>query len=83
MKQIDFELLNKEEQIEVMYQKAVYLGKRRSGKTTILLYQLESFYIEIYYLKYRQIIRKIHCFDSTDYLGPYLEKVDVRELINC
>lgn len=77
----DFQLLPEPQQIEILYRAGVYIGKRREGVSVILLYQLESFYVEVYYRKYRSHIRQLHCFDSTDLLDPYLEQIDVENLV--
>jgi hypothetical protein len=77
----DFQLLPEQEQINVLYQCAVYVGKRKDTFSIILLYQLESFYVEVYYRKYRSHVRHLHCFESTELLDPYLEQIDVENLV--
>lgn len=83
MKPFDFLLLPENEQIELLYLQGVYLGKYKSGKVTKLLYQLDYFYIEIVYRKYRSHIHSLHCFESTEPLDPYLDRIDIEELISC
>ena len=51
MTMYDFQLLPEQRQIEVLYKAGVYIGKRREGVSIILLYQLESFYVEVFYRK--------------------------------
>jgi len=77
----DFQLLPEARQIDELYQSAVYLGKRKQASSIILLYQLESFYVEVYYRKYRSHVRHLHCFESTELLDPYLEQIDVENLV--
>ena len=77
----DFQLLPDQEQIAVLYECGVYIGKRKDAFSVVLLYQLESFYVEVYYRKYRSHIKKLHCFDSTELLDPYLEQIDVENLV--
>lgn len=77
----DFQLLPGDRQIDELYQSAVYLGKRKQASSIILLYQLESFYVEVYYRKYRSHVRHLHCFESTELLDPYLEQIDVENLV--
>lgn len=74
---MEFQELTESEQINKLYQHGVYVGKRKQGKFTALLYQLESFYSEVYYYSYRRHIYKIRCSDSTVILDPYLEQIDV------
>ncbi len=81
MKLHDFELMTQTEQIDQLYRSGVYLGKRRDVFSVILLYQLESFYVEIYYRKYRSHVKNLHCFETTELLDPYLEQIDVENLV--
>jgi len=79
----DFRLLEDSVQVDLLYEKGCYLGKRRADECIILLYQLDSFYAEIYYRRYRRIIQQILCFQSTQFLDPYLQQMDVHELVDC
>jgi len=78
----DFSLLADHEQINVLYKDGVFIGKRKLGNETVILYQVESFYVEIFYRKYRCFIAKINCFTSVDLIAPYLSQVNVAELLN-
>ncbi len=77
----DFQLLSKNEQVDLLYKEGVYIGKRKINNSCVLLYQLESFYIEVFYKKYRCSVIRIHCFRSTTLLDPYLEQIDVEHLV--
>lgn len=83
MNLFEFRLLSNNEQINLLYQHGVYIGKRKVNGTIAVLYQLESFYVEIFYRRYRQYIKHIYYFTSTDQLLPYLKQIDVEELIKC
>jgi hypothetical protein len=48
MKLCDFQLLSRHEKIDILYEQGVYLGKRKEGASSVLLYQLDSFYIEVF-----------------------------------
>lgn len=82
MKMKEFELLPEARQAAILYRQGVYIGKRKSGKRTVLLYQLESFYIEVSYLVYRRYISQITCSPSTDILNPYLEQILVEAVVD-
>jgi len=73
----EFKLLSDEAQLELLYKEGVYIGKRKEHGKTILLYQLESFYVELFYKKYRYFVSDIMCTDSTTCLEPYLEQINV------
>lgn len=82
MRHTEFMHLKMPKQVNLLYKKAVYIGKRKVERSIVVLYQLEGFYVEIFYLKYRWHISRINAFESVDLLDPYLQGVDVEELIN-
>ena len=77
MKLFDFGLLSDSEKIEVLYNQGVYIGKRKQGELYHVLYQVDSFYVEVIYKKYRLYIDRIHSFSSTAQLDPYLEQMEM------
>jgi hypothetical protein len=77
----EFCLLNETDQIDLLYNEGVYVGKRKEGKTIIVLYQLNGFYSELCYSKYRQLIAWMRYSESTQILDPYLDKMDIAELV--
>ncbi len=79
----NFYLLTEDEQINLLYEHGVYIGKRKDNNTTTVLYQLDSFYVEIIYKKYRFFIHKINCFTTTEKLSPYLEQIDIEDVMKC
>jgi hypothetical protein len=70
-----------EEQLSLLYQQGIYIGKKKTTQFTRLLFQLESFYVEIAYSTYRRSIHKMRYSDSTSILDPYLEQVQVEYLV--
>ncbi len=75
-----FDILNTREQVDELYAKGVYIGKQTLQTTVVLLYQLESFYVEVHYLKFRLHVGQIVCSDSTEILNPYLLQINLSEL---
>ncbi|RYF87136.1 MAG: hypothetical protein EON98_01495 [Chitinophagaceae bacterium] len=78
---MEFAELPHEEQVTRLYRSGVYVGKRKLGPTTVILYQLHGFYAEIYYLQYRRMIESISCFSGTARLDPYLSQVAIELLV--
>lgn len=78
----EFQLHDIPAQAAILYDQGVYIGKRKEGCTTILLYQLDSFYVEVFYTKYRHYIARIRCSGSTSLLDPYLEQIDVERYVS-
>lgn len=77
----EFWLLNDRIQVDLLYKHGIYIGKRKEENKIMVLYQLYSFYVEIHYNKYRYLITQLDCFITTNSLTPYLEQVDVEEVI--
>ena len=57
--------------------RAVCVAGRDESVFKVLLYQLNSFYIEVYYNKIHHYISELKPFDSTDQLDPYLERLAI------
>jgi len=81
MRMSEFELLSAREQIAKLYQQGVYIGKSKTQRFVKLLFQLDSFYVEIDYVSYRLAINKIYCTESTAILDEYLEQIEVEYLV--
>lgn len=81
MKMDEFQSLSQKEQISILYQQGIYIGKKKAGTFIVLLYQLDSFYIEIAYASYRRSIRTIKYSDNTSILDPYLEQIQIEYLV--
>ena len=79
----EFTMLGETEKVDLIYSDGIYVGKRKKNLITIVLYQIDSFYAEVFYRKYRYSVSRIRCFTSTLPLDPYLEQIDVEELIKC
>ena len=78
----DFKILTDEEQTDLLLKQGAYIGKRICNDMTMVLYQLEGFYIEISYTKYRHHISSIRCSAGTAILEPYLEQMEAYAAIN-
>jgi len=69
------------EQAEAIWS-AVHIGERRDSEHNILLYQRDDFYIEVFHHKEYNVIRRIRSFKSIEQLEPYLNQIDVVNVIN-
>jgi hypothetical protein len=78
----DFQLLPEGEKLGVLYEEGVYIGKRKAGKLAALMFQLDSFYVEVFYRHYRRHVERIRCSACTAFLEPYLEQIDVMHLVS-
>lgn len=71
----DFSLLKLTDQLALLYTEGVFLCKRKSGSMTVLLFQFQSTYIEIFYTRYRRVVHHIRYSQSTRILDPYLSSI--------
>jgi hypothetical protein len=72
--------LDKTDQACVLWNKGVFLCERKMDQYTIALYQIEGFYVELFYHPEDNAIEKLRSFRSTGQLNPYLNRIDVSKL---
>jgi len=78
----EFKSMDYEKQIDLLHKEGVYVGKRKIFSRTVILFQLHTFYVEVYYRVYRKVIGHLNCAASTEILDPYLEQINVEEVVN-
>lgn len=76
MKLREFQELNYQQKVDITNH-AVCIGGRSDDTHMILLYQLDSFYIEVYYHKRYSYISDLNAFDDMSLLDPYLERIEI------
>lgn len=81
MKMRDFDIMEGHDKLVMLSSDAVLLGLRKDGCFAIGLFQLENFYVEIYFHTTQGCIKNIRCFSGTAELSPYLEQVDISGLV--
>jgi hypothetical protein len=72
----EFEEMDQSEKMEAVWEGA-FITNRVDSEHEILLYQVDSFYVELYYDKKCNHISRFRSFSSTDELTPYLEQIDL------
>lgn len=75
-----FRSLPKDIQRNVVKHFGVFLFGRTGVGVNVMLYQVESFYVEIYFDEKMSEAIRIRSFEDTRHLEPYLRLVDVSEL---
>src|SRR5436305_15234807 len=73
----DFIQLNETEQIEILWYNGEQIGRRKEEDYLILLFQVEGFYVEVFYHNKERVIKKYVSFECLDRLEPYLENIDI------
>ena len=76
-----FQQLSKREQTTTTWEQGVFVAMRKSENLMVLLYQLDTFYVEMYYNHPLVKIEKVRCFSCTDELEPYLSAIDLSDLL--
>jgi methyl coenzyme M reductase subunit C-like uncharacterized protein (methanogenesis marker protein 7) len=80
MRLSEFEELAEHAMLEIIKDQGVYIGKIKSKGKTSLLYQVDGFYVELTYVKYRHSIAHIRCFDSTKNIDGYIKQINLEFL---
>ena len=83
MNMYKFNCLDEVRQIELLWSAGVLIGSRQEGFHKILLYQIDSFYVEVYYQYFQGKMVKIKSFSETDSLDPYLKCINIEPLLKC
>lgn len=76
-----FNTLPKKAQQELLLAEGTYLAERIDGPFRIMLYQLESFYVEVHFFNLYNKVAFFSAFDTIDALEPYLETIDVSGML--
>ena len=77
-----FNLLNEIQQAEMLWENGVHIGEREEGEHTIVLYQIDGFYVEVFYHRGLNEIKRFRSFSSVDQLMPYTDKISIAGLGN-
>lgn len=78
----DITALYQTEQLDLLHTDGVFLAKRGWGHKAVLLLQFDSWYVEIHYYRYRLKVKEIIFSKDMTILDPYLEQVDIEEILN-
>jgi hypothetical protein len=58
-----------------------FLCERKSGLLRKMLYQVDGFYVEIFFLRFGREALWYRSFDNTMALQPYLKQIDISSLL--
>ncbi len=82
MKLYDFKFLDDKSQAEVLFNYGVLIAERLYKDLVIQLYQINSFYVEVYYNSVFKMVQGINSFDNLTRLEPYLSSIDISFMNN-
>lgn len=78
----EFTLLNETKQAQTLLKKGIFLTERLYKNFSILLYQLDNFYVEVYHNLRFDVMQGMRCFEDDEALQPYLESIDISCLVD-
>jgi hypothetical protein len=70
-------MLEGREQLQAIWHLGEFIGRRSEGKYCVTLFQIGSFYVELFYHASTNEFIELRSFVSTDQLLPYLNTVDL------
>lgn len=77
----DFSELEQIAQQEIVLDEGIYLSSRLYMDYTVLLFQLDSFYVELFYPRNKDKCVIIKGFEDTNELEPYLKRINIAPLL--
>ena len=81
MKLSDFILINEDEKKNILLNQGTLVAKRTNYECFIFLFQLDTFYVEIYCNLETKKVQEYRAFEGTKPLTPYLESIPIEDLL--
>jgi hypothetical protein len=75
-----FKSLTRNEKKLIVLRNGSFLSEKNYGFFRTMLYQVDGFYVEIYFTKFSKDAIWFRNFDSTKNLHPYLQQIDISGL---
>ena len=75
-----FNDLDEAEQHEAIWDHGVMIGDKIEGEHKIILYQIFSFYVELYYHIEYNVLRRLKSFSNTECLDAYIKDFNLNSL---
>jgi hypothetical protein len=76
----EFNILNETDKYKELLMHGVRIGELVNPDYCVWLYQIDTFYIELYYHGTNKKLIKLIAFSSIDNLSDYLSQIDLRNL---
>lgn len=76
-----FRKLAENKQYRCVLEKGAYVTERNQGDALVMLFQIDQFYIEIFFQIDTDELLGAYCFQNTDELQLYLEQINLDELL--
>ena len=82
MRLSDFLLLNGEEKKLAVLHEGVLVAKRRNQDFLVFLFHFGHFYVETFCNTENKAVEEFRIFDDTRPLTPYLDEIQIDDLLN-
>lgn len=76
-----FTSLSKQQKQDIVLGSGLFVAERTDGPFRIMLYQLDDFYVEVYFFKRYHKAALLKGFDNMRHLEPYLNTIDISVLL--
>jgi len=70
-----FRKLNETRQALALWERGVKLASRDEPEFEVTLYQIDGFYVELYYNQKDKMFMRLRCFSNVNLLKPYLDEI--------
>jgi hypothetical protein len=77
----NFSHLPKVAKKHLLLKTGAYIAERKWGFFRVMLYQVNNFYTEVFFLPWNRKVFLFRSFTSTNKLAPYLKKIDVSSIL--
>jgi hypothetical protein len=76
-----FNQLTRKEQRVLLLTEGTFLDERSTLRHDVMLYELDGFYAEAYFIKDTNKASFFKTFTDPGYLEPYLQQIDLQDLL--
>jgi len=73
----EFTLLDETSQAKTLLERGIFLTERMYKNFSILLYQIDDFYVEVYHNIRYNVLQGMRSFQDDEALQPFLESIDI------
>ena len=77
-----FKALAQDKQRKALLQKGAFVADRMTDAFCVYLFQIDKFYVEIFFIRESDEIVWIKSFECIDELEPYLTNINISSLVN-
>jgi hypothetical protein len=81
LNQDQFNLLTHQEKCFLVRYEATRIAERKLQECLVVLYQLHSFYVELWHHGNEEEVLLVRSFNDTNQLEPYLQAININHLL--